>query len=342
MNMKITDIKTFAVYACRTNFVFVKIETDEGISGVGEGTLEYKENALMGAIQDIKRVLIGRDPRQVEQICFDIYRDSYWRLGPVLQSALSAVEIAMWDIKGKKAGIPVYEMLGGKCREQVRMYANVWFAGAKTPEEFASAAVKAKNMGVTALKWDPFGKAYLFMDNAEFKKSIEIVEAVRGTVGNDVDLLIEGHGRFDIATSIKIANALKPFEPYFFEEPTPPDSFDAIAEVHRKSPVPIAGGERIYGLMQMREYLEKGCVDFVQPDLSHCGGISAVKKMAAMAESHYVALAPHNPSGPIANAATLNIAASTPNFRILEICLTDVSWRSDFTNEKVVFKNGFI
>ena len=339
MNMKITDIKTFAVYACRTNFVFVKIETDEGISGVGEGTLEYKENALMGAIQDIKRVLIGRDPRQVEQICFDIYRDSYWRLGPVLQSALSAVEIAMWDIKGKKAGIPVYEMLGGKCREQVRMYANVWFAGAKTPEEFASAAVKAKNMGVTALKWDPFGKAYLFMDNAEFKKSIEIVEAVRGTVGNDVDLLIEGHGRFDIATSIKIANALKPFEPYFFEEPTPPDSFDAIAEVHRKSPVPIAGGERIYGLMQMREYLEKGCVDFVQPDLSHCGGISAVKKMAAMAESHYVALAPHNPSGPIANAATLNIAASTPNFRILEICLTDVSWRSDFTNEKVVFKN---
>lgn len=340
--MKITDIKTYAVYACRTNFVFAKIETDEGISGIGEGTLEYKENALLGAIQDIKRVLIGQDPRQIERICSELYRDSYWRIGPVLQSAISAIEIALWDIKGKKAGIPVYEMLGGKCRDSVRMYANVWFAGAKTPEEFANAAKKAKDMGVTALKWDPFGKSYLYMENDEFKKSIEIVEAVRGAVGGNIDLLIEGHGRFDIATGIKIANALKPFDPYFFEEPTPPDSYDAIAEVRRKSPVPIAGGERIYGIMQMREYLEKGCVDFVQPDLSHCGGISAVKKMAAMAESHYVAIAPHNPSGPVANAATLSIAASTPNFRILEICLTDVSWRSEFTTEQVFFDHGKI
>ena len=340
--MKITDIKTFNVFAYRTNFVFVKLETDEGISGIGEGTLEYKENALLGAIEDIKRVLIGQDPREVERISHELYRDSYWRVGPVLQSAVSAVNMAMWDIKAKAAGVPVYEMLGGKVRDGVRMYANAWFAGAKTADEFAAAAVKAKNMGVTALKWDPFGKAYMYMENADFRRSIEIVEAVRGAVGNDVDLLIEGHGRFDIATGIKIANALKPFDPYFFEEPTPPDCLDAFAQVHKSSPVPIAAGERLYSLTQMRDFLERGCADFVQPDISHCGGISAVKKMAALCEAHYVALAPHNPSGPVANAATLHIAASTQGFRILEICLTDVSWRKELTNERVVFDKGNI
>lgn len=340
--MKITDIKTFNVFTYRTNFVFVKLETDEGISGIGEGTLEYKENALLGAIEDIKRVLIGQDPREVERISHELYRDSYWRVGPVLQSAVSAVNMAMWDIKAKAAGVPVYEMLGGKVRDGVRMYANAWFAGAKTADEFATAAVKAKNMGVTALKWDPFGKAYMYMENADFRRSIEIVEAVRGAVGNDVDLLIEGHGRFDIATGIKIANALKPFDPYFFEEPTPPDCLDALAQVHKSSPVPIAAGERLYSLTQMRDFLERGCADFVQPDISHCGGISAVKKMAALCEAHYVALAPHNPSGPVANAATLHIAASTPGFRILEICFTDVSWRKELTNERVVFDKGNI
>ena len=340
--MKITDIKTFNVFTYRTNFVFVKLETYEGISGIGEGTLEYKENALLGAIEDIKRVLIGQDPREVERISHELYRDSYWRVGPVLQSAVSAVNMAMWDIKAKAAGVPVYEMLGGKVRDGVRMYANAWFAGAKTADESAAAAVKAKNMGVTALKWDPFGKAYMYMENSDFRRSLEIVEAVRGAVGNDVDLLIEGHGRFDIATGIKIANALKPFDPYFFEEPTPPDCLDALALVHKSSPVPIAAGERLYSLTQMRDFLERGCADFVQPDISHCGGISAVKKMAALCEAHYVALAPHNPSGPVANAATLHIAASTQGFRILEICLTDVSWRKELTNERVVFDKGNI
>lgn len=340
--MKITDVKTFNVFSYRTNFVFVKIETDEGISGIGEGTLEYKENALLGAIEDIKRVLIGRDPRQVELITHELYRDSYWRVGPVLMSAISAVDMAMWDIKGKLAGMPIYDMLGGKVRDEVPMYANGWFPGAKTVEEFANAAKAVREKGIKAIKFDPFGKAYMHLERSEFNAAIEKLEAVRGAVGNDVEILVEGHGRFDIATGIKIANAIKPYDPFFFEEPTPPDSFDAIAEVRRKSPVPIAGGERVYSLMHMREYLDKGCADFVQPDLSHCGGISAVKKMAAMAETYYVNVAPHNPSGPVANAATLNLAGCIRNFRILEIMLTDVSWRKELTNEHVVFNNGCI
>lgn len=340
--MKITDIKTFNVFTFRTNFVFVKIETDAGISGVGEGTLEYKEHALLGAIEDIKRVLLGQDPRQVERICSELYRDSYWRVGPVLQSAISAVNMAMWDIKAKACNVPVYEMLGGKVRDRIRMYANVWFSGAKTPDEFAAAALAAKEKGVTALKWDPFGKAYMHMDSKDLHYSLSIVEAVRGAVGSDVDLMIEGHGRFDISTGIRISNELKQFDPMFFEEPTPPDSLDAIAEVRRKSPVPLAAGERVYSLTQFREFLDKGCADFAQPDMSHCGGISAVMKMAAMAEPHYVAIAPHNPSGPVANASALQLAAAIPNFRILEICLTDVSWRKELTNERVVFEKGDI
>lgn len=340
--MKITDIRTYNVFSFRTNFVFVEIYTDEGLSGLGEGTLEYKESALLGAIEDIKRVLIGQDPMEIERITSLLYRDSYWRVGPVLQSAISAVEMALWDIKGKYYNAPVYELLGGRVRDRVRMYANGWFSGAREPEDFAKAALAAKEKGVTALKWDPFGSAYMFMDAQQFSHSIEIVEAVRGAVGSSVDLLIEGHGRFDIATGIKIANALKPFNPYFFEEPTPPDSLDAIAEVRRKSPVPIAGGERIYSLTQFKEFLIKGCADFAQPDVSHCGGIMAVKKMAAMAETFYVAMAPHNPSGPVANAASLTLAANLSNFRILEIMLTDVSWRKELTDEEVVFDNGDI
>lgn len=340
--MKITDIRTHNVFSFRTNFVFVEIYTDEGLSGLGEGTLEYKENALLGAIEDIKRVLIGQDPMEIERITSLLYRDSYWRVGPVLQSAISAVEMALWDIKGKYYNAPVYELLGGRVRDRVRMYANGWFSGAREPEDFAKAALAAKEKGVTALKWDPFGSAYMFMDAQQFSHSIEIVEAVRGAVGSSVDLLIEGHGRFDIATGIKIANALKPFDPYFFEEPTPPDSLDAMVEVRRKSPVPIAGGERIYSLTQFKEFLIKGCADFAQPDVSHCGGIMAVKKMAAMAETFYVAMAPHNPSGPVANAASLTLAANLSNFRILEIMLTDVSWRKELTDEEVVFSKGDI
>ena len=340
--MKITDIKTFNVFTFRTNFVFVKVETDAGVFGIGEGTLEYKEHALLGAIEDIKRVLIGQDPREVERIGHELYRDSYWRVGPVLQSAISAIDIALWDIKAKLCGVPVYELLGGKVRDSIRMYANVWFAGAKTPEEFAEAAKAAVAKGVTALKWDPFGSAYMYMDNTALRKSLEVVEAVRGAVGPDIDLLIEGHGRFNIATGVKIANELKQFNPMFFEEPTPPDSLDALAEVHRKSPVPIAGGERIYSVTQFQQFLEKGCADFAQPDVSHCGGITGIRKMAAMAEPYYISIAPHNPSGPVANAATLHLAASLPGFRILEICLTDVSWRKELTNERVVFEKGNI
>jgi len=340
--LKITDIKTFVVNAYRTNFVFVKIFTDEGLTGVGEGTLEYKERALTGAIEDLKEYLIGKDPLRIEEHAYMMYRESYWRMGAVLMSAISALEMAMWDIKGKFYGAPVHALLGGPVRDRIRLYANGWFSGAKTVEEFAAKAKEAVAFGITALKWDPFGKAYLTMTNKEFETSINCVAAVREAVGKDVDLLIEGHGRLNPETAIRVARAIEPYSPMLYEEPVPPDNLDALAEVHRRSPVPIAAGERVYSIYQCREFLEKGCADIFQPDLSHCGGIGAIKKMAAMAEPYYISVAPHNPSGPISNAATLQIAGCTQNFRILEIMLSDVSWRKDITNEVVEYQDGEI
>ena len=213
MNMKVTDIRTFVVDCFRTNWVFVKVYTDEGIDGVGEATLEYKEKALIGAVEHIREYLVGKDPLQIERHWHDIYRDAYWRGGAVLMSALSAVETALWDILGKSLGVPVYQLLGGRANDKVRIYVNGWFSGAKKPEEFAACAKSAMERGVTALKWDPFGKAYLTLSNAELDNALSCVADVREAVGNRVDLLIEGHGRFDVPTGIRIAKELEQFRP---------------------------------------------------------------------------------------------------------------------------------
>ena len=340
--MKVTDIKVFAVDCFRTNWVFIKVYTDEGISGVGEGTLEYKEKALIGAVEHIKEYLVGKNPLTVEKHFHDIYRDAYWRGGAVLMSALSAVEMALWDILGKYLGVPVYQLLGGKVNERVRIYVNGWFAGAKTPEEFAEKARIAAARGVTAMKWDPFGKSYLEISNRDLDTALSCVGAVRDAVGDRVDLLIEGHGRFNVATGIKIARELEQFKPMFFEEPTPPDNLEALRAVREKSPVAIAAGERLYTLRSFKDLFEMRAADYIQPDVSHAGGIMELKKIAAAAEAYYIPFAPHNPSGPVANAATLQLAACCPNFSILEIMYSDVCWRAEVTNERLLYSDGYM
>lgn len=340
--MKVTDVKTFTVDCFRTNWVFVKVYTDEGIDGVGEATLEYKEKALVGAVEHIREYLIGKSPLEIEKHWHTIYRDAYWRGGAVLMSALSAVEIALWDILGKYLNVPVYRLLGGKANDKVRIYVNGWFSGAKTPKEFAEKAKKAVERGVTALKWDPFGKSYLEISNKDLSYALKCVSEVRSAVGNNVDLLIEGHGRFNTATGIKIAKELEQFNPMWFEEPVPPDNLDALKEVKSKSPVPISAGERLYTRWGYNRMFDLAAADYIQPDISHAGGISELKKIAAEAECRYIGFAPHNPSGPVANAATLNLAAACPNFTILEIMYSDVEWRKDITNENLEYKDGYI
>lgn len=340
--MKVTDVKAFVVDCFRTNWVFVKVYTDEGITGVGEGTLEYKEKAFLGALEHIKEYLVGQNPLNIEKHWHSVYRDAYWRGGPVLMSALSAVEMALWDILGKHLNVPVWQLLGGKVNDKVRIYVNGWFAGAKEPEQFAQKAKIAMERGVTALKWDPFGKNYLQISNADLDKALRCVAMVREAVGNKVDLLIEGHGRFDVPTGIRIAKELEPFKPMFFEEPVPPDNLEALKAVRDKSPVAISAGERLYSRWDYRKLFDLRASDYIQPDISHAGGIMELKKIAAEAESRYIPFAPHNPSGPVANAATLQLAATCPNFCILEIMYSDVEWRKDVVNEDLKYEDGYI
>ena len=340
--MKITDIKLFPVDCFRTNWVFVKVYTDEGIDGVGEATLEYKEKALAGAVEHIREYLLGKNPFEIEKHWHAIYRDAYWRGGAVLMSALSAVEMALWDILGKALGVPVYQLLGGKVHDKVRIYVNGWFAGAKEPEEFGEKARIAVKRGITAMKWDPFGKSYLDISSQDLDRAIRCVAAVREAVGDGVDLLIEGHGRFNIPTAVKIARELESFKPMLFEEPVPPDNLDALREVKERSNLAISAGERLYTRWDYKPLFDKMAADYIQPDISHAGGIMELKKIAAEAECRYIPFAPHNPSGPVANAATLQLAACCPNFCILEIMYSDVEWRKDVTDEALEYADGYI
>lgn len=293
-------------------------------------------------MEHIKEYLVGKNSLEIEKHYHDISRDAYWRGGAVLMSALSAVETALWDILGKLLGVPVYQLLGGKCSEKVRIYVNGWFAGAKTPEQFGEKAKQAVKHGVTAMKWDPFGKSYMEISNKDLGIALHCVAAVREAVGNEVDLLIEGHGRFNVATGIKIAKELEQFKPMFFEEPVPPDELDALKAVRDKSPIAISAGERLYGRRDFNRLLHMRGADFIQPDISHAGGIMELKKIAAMAEATYTGFAPHNPSGPVANAATLQVAACCPNFSILEIMYSDVTWRKEVCSEAIDYEDGYI
>jgi galactonate dehydratase len=339
--MKITAIKSYTCHAYRTNWTFVKVYTDvEGLYGVGEATLEHKEITVATACEELERVLLGKNPHNIEEIWHQAYRDAYWRGGAVLMSALSAVEMALWDIKGKDLGVPVYQLLGGKVRESVPCYANGWFAPAKTPAEFAEKAKLAVKQGFKALKWDPFGTAYLQIDRKQFNESLECVAAVYDAVKADADIIIEGHGRFDIPTAVRIGNALSEFDILWFEEPIPPQNLEGLAEVKRRIKIPVSGGERLYNRWEYRPLFELRAVDFIQPDVSHAGGIMEVKKIAAMAEAYHIPICPHNPSGPVANAATLQLAACTPNFYLLETMSSDVPWRNEISTEEVHFENG--
>lgn len=338
--MKVTAIKTFVCHAYRTNWVFVKVMTDSGLYGVGEATLEYREPTVVQAIMELERYLVGKDPHNIEAFWHDTCRDAYWRGGVVLMSALAGVEMALWDIKGKDLGVPVYKLLGGKVRDSVKCYANGWFAGAKTPEEFAEKAKIAVENGFSGLKWDPFGKAYLNIDPKSLNDALDCVAAVKDAVGDKVHLIIEGHGRFNVPTAVRIGNALEKFGILWFEEPIPPDDKKGIAWVRSKIATPVSGGERLYSRFEYADYLRMECADFWQPDVSHAGGIMEVRKIASMAESHYIPVCPHNPSGPVANAATLQLAACTPNFYLLETMSSDIPWRADVSTERVKFENS--
>ena len=338
--MKITELKTFVVDAFRMNYVFIKLHTDAGISGVGEATVEGSELTVAQCVREFGRYLIGKDPFAIEHHVETMNRDWYWRTGVIHRSALASLEAAMLDIKGKALGVPVYELLGGRHRDRVPCYANAWFTGAREPADFAAKAEVAVRMGFKALKWDPFGSAYMRLNREDRNRAVAIVAAVRDAVGKDIELLIEGHGRLNVPTAISIGQELSQFRPYWFEEPIPPESIDAIAEVRAKCGIAVAAGERYYEPERFHELITKSAVDFLQPDVCHVGGLLEAKKIASMAHMRYLPIAPHNPMGPIGNAMTLQLAAAIPNFEMLETMVTDVPRRSEVVREDLVLVNG--
>lgn len=340
--MKIVRQKVFVANASRTNFVFVKLYTDDGIEGVGEATLEWRTKVVVAALEELERSLIGKDPFQVEHLIETMHRDSYWRTGAVFRSALGAIEAALLDIKGKALGVPVYELLGGKQRDRVKCYANHWFFGADTLDDYADKAKRAVAMGYQALKWDPFGDVYLEMTPKERRRTIGIVEAVRDAVGPDVELMLDVHGRLNVPTSIAMCRELERFDLAWIEEPTPPESIDALADVRAKSRVPIAAGERYFEPERFLELINKRAADILQPDVCHLGGLLETKKVAGLAHMRFLPIAPHNPTGPVMNAMTLHLSAAIPNFKIFETVSIDVPWRKELVTENLEFEGGDI
>jgi len=309
--MKITHIEAFPV---PPRWVFCKIETDEGITGWGEASLEGHASTQVAAVHQQRPVLVGEDPTRIEHLWQSVYRAGFYRGGPVLMSALSGIDQALWDILGKSLDRPIYKLLGGACRDKVRVYGG---CGGSDPSELRESARKCVAAGFTAMKFCP-------CDQMEGVDGLDVIRHVESRVAaaregaGDADLALDFHGRVSPAMSISLADALKPYRPYFIEEPVQCENVDALVRVARSTPIPIATGERLYGRHGFREVIEKDAAAILQPDLSHAGGISEVRKIAAMAETHYMAIAPHCPLGPIALAACIQFAMCTPNFLIQE------------------------
>ncbi len=317
--MKISDVKTFVVGTPWRNLTFVRVQTDEGLSGIGEVRMLNHTDALLGYFSEaVPNHVLGHDPFNIENLVQSMYRNDFARAGEIAMSAIATLEMACWDIVGQALGQPVYRLLGGAVRERIKAYANGWYTGERTPEEFHAAAQRVVAKGYRALKFDPFGSGFYELDIAEKGRVIELVEAVRAAVGPDVEILIEMHGRFNPATAIEMARELERFKPSWVEEPVPPENLAALKKVAEKINIPIATGERLHTRYDFRELLELQAADYIQPDITHFGGLLEVKKLAAWAENYYVLVAPHNVGGPVSTAAALHFAASTPNFKLQE------------------------
>jgi len=317
--VKVTGVSTYVLGTSWRNLTIVEVHTDEGITGLGEARMLNHTDALLGYLAEaVPTQIIGMDPFDVEALVYRMTREVYARAGEIAMSALATIEIACHDIQGKALGLPVYKLLGGAVRDRVKAYANGWYQVERTPEEFALAAAGVVRRGYRALKLDPFGPGTVELDRAETRRSVSLVAAVRESVGPDVEIMIEMHGRFTPATAIRLADELAEYRPSWLEEPVPPENVAALATVTRAVKVPIAVGERMHTRYDYRELFERQAADIIQTDITHSGGLLEAKKLAGTAETHYMLMAPHNVGGPISTAASIHFAATTPNFAIQE------------------------
>jgi len=317
--VKISDVKVYVMGSAWRNFVLARVRTDEGLEGIGEARPVNREEAVAAYAEAIThRYVLGSDPFNIEDLVLRITRNDYEVPGATEMTAIAVIEMACWDIIGKAVGQPVYRLLGGRCQDRIKAYANGWYQVARTPDEFAQAARRVVARGYRAMKFDPFGAGAGELTREEHRRSVALVEAVRDAVGPEVELFVEMHGRFTAAQAIALARDLERLAPGWIEEPVPPDQPAALARVAAHTTLPIATGERLHTRAAFRDLFAQGAVDVAQPDLTHCGGLLETKKIAAMAETHGLMVAPHNVGASVSTAAALHLAACVPNFKIQE------------------------
>ena len=314
--MKITKVTPIFV----DRYLFVQVETDAGITGLGEsGAWGYLEPSA-AAVEKFADYLVGRDPLRIEHHWQYLYRWSHFR-GAAIMGALSAIDIALWDIAGKHFDVPTYQLLGGKVRDKARVYYHVF---GRTRDELVQGCVEAKERGFTAVGHltpfldEPRDVPFFKTHADKMRDAIETVAAYRDAVGDEVDLCIEIHRRLTPSEAVVLARGIEPYHPFFYEDPILPDSFDAMAQVAQQIHIPIATGERLHTIWEFEALLSRGAVQFVRPDVCMVGGLTHAKKIAALAEAHHVGVVPHNPLSPVSTATCLQLAACIPNFALQE------------------------
>lgn len=341
--MKITKIDTFVVAMPWKNWLFVEVHTDEGISGVGEATVNAFARTVEAGIRELEDLMIGQDPFRPRRITEAIRRDLYTDGGQVQGCVAAAIEVACFDIMGKALNTPVYNLIGGKYRDRIRTYANGWYRGERTPENFAKCAQGAVAKGYTAIKFDPFGDGYRVLSRYEEDLSISIVDAVRCAVGPNIELLIEGHSRFTVATAITIGYRLQPFHIGWFEEPVPHHRISSVVEVSRNVPVPVATGESFHSVCQFAELLKYDTVHILQPEPMSLGGLQPLVDVAVMAEAHNCMISPHCAQGPIGSYISAQIAAACPNCFLKEhFDDFEVDWVKDLVVGEMRHEEGHL
>ena len=313
--MKITRLEILPADVGKV-YLFVRLHTDAGLTGVGEPSCCGKERAVVGAVQDLEHIVLGRDPFEIELLLHDMYRTVIWRGGPVLSAAVSGIEHALWDIKGKALGVPVWQLLGGRVRDRVEAYA--WIHGGE-PAGCAEDALRRLEEGFGTVKFTPFEPTGLGFDVAHGKRAEARVRAVREAVGDEVGIAIDAHGVLNPVNAIEMARRISPYGILFYEEPVNPESTGALADVRQRCGIPVATGERLFTRYAYRDLLVREAVDVIQADVGNAGGILEVYKIAAMAEAFFVNMAPHNPWSPLTTAISLHLDAVLTNFLIQEI-----------------------
>ncbi len=340
--LKITDIKTFLVGAGSRNWIYVKVETDQGISGIGEAYSVGPDEATVKVIEDYKLWLVGQDPRNIQHLWDLMYNITRFPGGSIVNSAISGIEHALWDVTAKAAGLPVWALLGGRVRDKVRVYQS---ARGGSPQEVAESAKRlVETYGYTAIKMSPHNPDDNQMPyNRVTRIAGQRVRAVRDALGPDADIAVDIHAHyFEVQRAVRVAKEIEPYYPFWLEEPIRPENFDAMKKLSDHVNIPLASGECNYTKYEFRDLINIQALDIVQPDVCACGGIMELKKIAAMAEAQYIMVAPHNPMSPLAAAVNVHFAASTPNFLILEYRAPVEGAYKDVLKEPLMVSDGYL